>query len=69
MALAKNKSNAENEMIKLMLLGAVSHAPEDYRKEVESYRKQILEAHEASADKEKFSIGLTLAYLEICGEA
>lgn len=69
MAIAKNKSSDESEMIKLMLLGAVSQAPEEYRNEVESYRKQIMDAHDTAGDKEKFSIGLTLAYLEICGEA
>ena len=69
MAIANKKSNAESEMIKLMLLGAVSQAPEEYRNEVESHRKSIMQAHEAATDKDKFSIGLTLAYLEICGEA
>lgn len=69
MAIAKKKSGSETEMIPLMLLGALSEASEEDRAEIQGYRKQIVDAFEASASKEKFTVALALAHLDICGDS
>jgi hypothetical protein len=68
MAIQKKKLDGETEMMRLMLLGALCEAPDEDRAEIEGYRKQIIDAFEASVSKDKFTVALTLAHLDICGE-
>lgn len=68
MAIQKKKLDGETEMMRLMLIGALCEASDEDRSEIEGYRKQIIDAFEASASKDKFTVGLALAHLDICGE-
>lgn len=68
MATQKKKLDGEAEMMRLMFIRALCEAPYEDRAEVEGYRKQIIDAFEASSSKDKFTVALALAHLDICGE-